>query len=301
MINEPVISIVLPVYNGARYLHEAIESIISQTFTQWELIVVDDGSTDESPAIIARFCEQDERIISVRNETNLNLPTSLNKGFGMARGQYFTWTSHDNQYRPNALESMCEFLVDHPDADLVYADYAHLNEAGKVTGYTRVPIPERLVMKSSVGACFLYKRVVHERIGGYDVNKVLVEDYDFWLRASMQFKLVPLSQDLYLYRFHPKSLTTTRRKAIMEKRAELLHDLLPKLPWASPRDRALGYLHLADIAFAFDAPAKPSFYVMQAIKASPVTVMRHVVRVTIMDPLRRAITGKGKSRPKHEQ
>ena len=77
MINEPVISIVLPVYNGARYLHEAIESIISQTFTQWELIVVDDGSTDESPAIIARFCEQDERIISVRNETNLNLKSQL--------------------------------------------------------------------------------------------------------------------------------------------------------------------------------------------------------------------------------
>lgn len=301
MIIEPVISIVLPVYNGARYLHEAIACIISQTFTDWELILVDDGSTDETPDIIARFCEQDERIISVRNETNLNLPASLNKGFGMARGQYFTWTSHDNQYRPNALEAMHQFLVDHPDADLVYADYAHLNEAGKVTGYTRVPIPERLVMKSSVGACFLYKRIIHERIGGYDVSKVLVEDYDFWLRASMQFKLVPLSQDLYLYRFHPNSLTTTRRKAIMEKRAALLHELLPKLPWASPRDLALGYLHLADIAFAFDAPAKPKYYVLQAIKANPITVMRHVVRVTIMDPLRRALSGEGKPRPKHEQ
>ncbi|MCA9895172.1 MAG: glycosyltransferase family 2 protein [Anaerolineae bacterium] len=301
MLSKPTISVVLPIYNGARYLRESVQSILKQTFTDWELILVDDGSTDESPQLIDEFCELDERIISIRNETNQNLPASLNRGFDIARGQYFTWTSHDNQYRPHAFKTMHQYLVDHPDVDLVYADYAHLNEAGDVTGYTRVPIPERLVMKSSVGACFLYKRKIHEEIGGYDTTKVLVEDYDFWLRASMKFKLQPLSNDLYLYRFHASSLTTTRRKAIMEKRAELLHELLPKLPWATPRDRALGYLHLADVASAFDAPASPFYYALQAFKANPITVIRHVVRVSIADPMRRRQAGVEKSRPKHEQ
>src|SRR5688572_20908989 len=104
--SEAMVSIVLPTFNGSRYLAESIESCLAQTYRAWELIIVDDCSTDETPSIIKSFEARDSRIRSIRNQKNLKLPGSLNAGFAEAKGALFTWTSDDNLYRPNALEVM---------------------------------------------------------------------------------------------------------------------------------------------------------------------------------------------------
>src|SRR6516162_6752271 len=102
----PLISIVLPTFNGARYLREAIESCLHQSYPNWELILVDDASTDETPSIIADYLARDRRVTSLRNPVNRKLPGSLNAGFAQARGELLTWTSDDNCYRPHALNEM---------------------------------------------------------------------------------------------------------------------------------------------------------------------------------------------------
>ena len=97
-------SIVLPTYNGEEFLSNSIESVINQTFQDWELIIVNDCSTDNSLSIAEEYFKKDNRIRIINNAENKKLPESLNIGFREAKGDYFTWTSDDNEYYPNAIE-----------------------------------------------------------------------------------------------------------------------------------------------------------------------------------------------------
>ena len=128
------ISIVMPVYNGEKYLRESIESIREQTCQNWELILVNDCSTDNSPAIMQEYEKKDSRIKVVHNSQNKKLPGSLNIGFEHAAGEYFTWTSDDNRYKPRALERMAAILENDAGIGLVYADMDYIDEEGNKTG-----------------------------------------------------------------------------------------------------------------------------------------------------------------------
>lgn len=281
MSEQPRISIVLPVYNGARYVTLAIESILAQDEPNWELICVDDCSTDATPQILADYAARDPRIHAIRHEVNKKLPGALNTGFALARAEYLTWTSDDNMYRPHALARMATALDAQPHVDLVYAGYSTIDGVGGV-GELRLPLPPRaLVYKSVVGACFLYRRAVHEALQAYDESLFLVEDYDFWLRASMRFHLQPLAEDLYLYREHEGTLTTQRRAQVLALRAALIERHLPALPWADADDRALAYLHLREQALALDDTASAQRYLRSAWQHSPLRVLRWHLRAAM--------------------
>ena len=210
MAHGPLVSIVLPTFNGSRYLGESVRSCIAQTYPNWELILVDDASTDSTPRLIAEFVAQDARIRSLRNDPNRRLPASLNRGFKESRGEYLTWTSDDNYYAPEALSKMVSVLQKNPTTDFVYADYQTIDDDGKITGKKSVLEIEELWAGNTIGACFLYKRLVQERLSGYAENLFLAEDYDFWLRASVEFKFQPLHESLYFYRYHSASLTSAQ-------------------------------------------------------------------------------------------
>ncbi len=211
MGNVPLISIVLPVWNGERYLGEALDSIIHQSYGNFELIVVNDCSTDASLSIARSFAARDSRISVVSNELNLKLPASLNKGFSLARGAYFTWTSDDNRLERDFLKTLLHELLT-SDADLVYSDFNSIDDNGKILNISPVGEAEGLVSQNTIGASFLYKRTVHETIGGYDVGKFLYEDYDFWVRAYLAgFRFKRLDCVVYNYRRHEGALTSTRR------------------------------------------------------------------------------------------
>ena len=116
---NPKVSIILPTYNGKKYIRESIDSILKQSFTDWELIVVDDCSTDGTAEILKEYVSEDKRISVVHNEINQKLPRSLNIGFSRARGKYLTWTSDDNRYLPDALKVMVEYLDKNAEAMVV--------------------------------------------------------------------------------------------------------------------------------------------------------------------------------------
>ena len=211
---SPTVSAVLPTHNGSRYIDRAIESVVGQTFADWELILVDDASTDDTPAKIDAWAARDERIRTVHLKENRKLPGALNEGFRLAKGDYLTWTSDDNWYAPEAFAKMAGVLETRPRVDVVYTAMTEVDEAGSPTGTLRALAPEELAVTNCVGACFLYRRTVHQTLDGYREDLFLAEDYDFWLRASLDFRLEPLDELLYFYRKHSGSLTEQRTAAI---------------------------------------------------------------------------------------
>ncbi len=128
--NAPAISLVLPVYNGERFLREALDSIFAQSFTDFELIAVDDCSTDETPQILADYAARFPQMRVHTNAVNSKLPASLNNGFRLARGAYFSWTSDDNIMRPNMLERLLVTALENPDCGIIHSDFTLIDEDG---------------------------------------------------------------------------------------------------------------------------------------------------------------------------
>ena len=196
---KPMISVVLPTYNGETYIREAVDSILTQTCHDFELIIVDDCSTDHTPTILDELAESDRRIRVIHNHENQKLPGALNIGFAEASGQFFTWTSDDNKYGREALETMLGLLRDEPETDIVYAYYDLIDSEGKIISdethwktlenrdINRLNADSDGELWNWAGACFLYRREVHEKLHGYDENLFLAEDFDFWVRALRYF------------------------------------------------------------------------------------------------------------------
>ena len=223
-----MISIVLPCYNGETYLRDALDSILAQTYRDWELIFVNDCSTDQSLAIAEEYATKDERIRILTNERNLRLPGSLNRGFRASCGEYLTWTSDDNLLEPDALAYLLSEIE--KGYDLVYSNMTYIDGDGNI-------LPEdneggTIWERNVVGASFLYRRTIYETIGDYREEMYLVEDYDYWLRAAKTFRLHYCPRKVYRYRRHGASLSATkeaqRRKVHLRLMEELISD--PGIP-----------------------------------------------------------------------
>lgn len=273
-----LISIVLPVYNGERYLAESIQSCLDQTYPHWELIIVDDASTDDTSSIIAQGMAKDVRIRCIRHETNKRLPAALNTGFTHARGAYLTWTSDDNRYHLSALEEMLQVLTTGEGADFVYADYEVIDEDGQYIQTNVAPPPLSLIQGFNAVPCFLYRRHIYEQVGGYAEDLFLAEDYDYWLRVlSAGCTMIPLHKRLYSYRRHARSLTDqyTGRTFLAAEHALLRN--LPKMTGASAAVRGRAYLYLASLATWRGDQHSASRYLLLALRYTPVLVLGKIV------------------------
>lgn len=218
----PKISIVLPVYNGEKYLKQSVDSILAQSYTDWELILVDDCSTDGTSDIVDQYAEADSRIIAIHNETNQRLPRSLNIGFSMAEGQYLTWTSDDNLYMSNALEVMAGYLDSHEDIYMVRGAMDIIDEQGEIIAQSKEYDDAKLYTYNCVGACFMYRREVRDVVGEYDDTTFCAEDYDYWLRVLAKFRTIAsINEILYQYRRHESSLSGQKKKEINNQTTKL--------------------------------------------------------------------------------
>ncbi len=208
-----LVSIVLPVYNGQKYLAQSIESVLAQTYKNWELLILDDCSTDATSIIAQKYIKRDKRIKYFHNEHNLRLPRNLNKGFKLAQGDFLTWTSDDNLYKISAIEKMVRTLS-YNNIDFVFASYQIIDEYGKKLEDIIVSEDSKdgIIGGNPVGACFMYSRRVYEYVGEYDPDLTLVEDFDYWQRIMSHFKTAVLPEVLYGYRRHSGALTSTMDK-----------------------------------------------------------------------------------------
>lgn len=219
-MNE-LVSIILPVYNGEDFLRESIDSVINQTYKNWELLILDDCSTDSTSIIAKEYETKDNRIRYIRNEKNLKLPGNLNKGFSLSKGNYLTWTSDDNKFRPMALEKMLGELIN-TSSDLVYASYQVIDEQGN--NIQVIPADKKgkkhILGSNVVGACFMYTRRAYENTGDYNDELFWVEDFDYWQRMISMYEPAVIDEILYDYRWHSSSLTSTKKQSEYGRRLE---------------------------------------------------------------------------------
>ena len=276
---QPLVSIILPTYNGERYLREAIDSCLLQSYENWELILVDDCSTDTTPAIVTEYVKRDRRVRSIRHDTNLRLPAALNTGHAAATGVYLTWTSDDNRFLRDAIRTMVEFLDRHSNIGLVYADCVVIDEQGKYVGDYPAQPASRLAYENALSACFMYRRRVYEVIGGYDAAQFLAEDYDYWLRVYREFEMASLPQVLYEYRRHEQSLTNTwKSMAVWGSAERTLRQHLPYLSRSSRQERARGWIFCAATAARRRAPLEAGSAYMRAVRTAPIFSLGYVAK-----------------------
>lgn len=215
-MTPPRVSLVMPTRNRVRLLSQAIESCRKQTLTDWELIVVDDASTDETSALVQGV--GDARISYIRQDRQQGSVAALNRGFAMARGQYLSWISDDDYYScPEALKILADALDAQPEVGFVYAQYDMVDENGVFLRPARVEPPSGLDRDNYVGHAFLYRREVYATIGDYSPVYFLTEEYEYWLRVREKFSMKMLPQRLYCHRLHASSLTMSHREAQVQE------------------------------------------------------------------------------------
>lgn len=231
----PTVSIVLPCYNGAEFLSQSIDSVINQTYPDWELILVNDCSKDNSLEIMQGYAIRDQRIRIINNEHNLKLPGALNRGFHEASGKYLTWTSHDNRMAPTMLEEFVNYLDANPNKGLVTACYAAFSlKTGEQLYEVHHPDPQiHLPLYNCVCYAFMYRREVLDTVGDYDTTLFLVEDYDYWVRIWQRYPVGKIYKVLYYTGVGDDTLTLSRKKEVAEKLLEM------RLRYFADFDRAL--------------------------------------------------------------
>jgi len=200
----PDVTVVLPVYNGAEFVREAVASVQAQTLGSWELVVVDDGSTDASMRIVAETAGGDIRVVTLQ-QTNRGQSAARNAGVERARGRYLAFLDQDDRYAPDRLQRAIDFLDSRPDVGMVYMDVDLIDREGRVLVRNALssgnpPIPPRPHPKTSLQQCLeadmfivpgtaTMRREVFAQAGGFDENLSGYEDDDLFLRVFQRARI----------------------------------------------------------------------------------------------------------------
>ncbi|RJR15175.1 MAG: glycosyltransferase [Nitrospiraceae bacterium] len=208
---EPEISVVMSTYNDGVYLEKAVKSILSQTFQNYEFIIIDDASTDNTAEILHTY--DDPRIRIIRNTDNLGLTRSLNKGISNARGTYIARMDADDISLPHRFETQLDFLKRNPDHGLVGSSYYQVDDQGKIIKRIAVKtedseIREGLQKQNWFGhGSVMMRKDALLKAGGYDEKFKYSQDYDLWLRISEDYKVANVTEPLYCWRSLPGSIS----------------------------------------------------------------------------------------------
>lgn len=214
--STPVISVVIPVYNGAKTIKETIESVLQQTYQSFEIIVINDGSQDETLAVINSI--QDQRV-KVFSYPNAGLSASRNRGFAQARGEYIAFLDADDLWTKDKLEAQLEALQQNPQAAVAYSWTDHIDEDGKFlrpASYNSCSgnVYERLLIGNFLvcGSNTLIRAQALTKIGGFDESLNSAEDWDMWLRLAPCHEFVVVPRPQVLYRISPYSMSANISK-----------------------------------------------------------------------------------------
>jgi glycosyltransferase involved in cell wall biosynthesis len=206
---SPRVSVVMSVHNGEKYLRDAIESILGQTFSDFEFIIIDDGSSDGSAEIVAAY--SDQRIRFIRNEQNIGLTRSLNKGLDLADGAYIARMDSDDISLPERLAKQVAFMDTNLQVGACGTWALDIDEAGHIIGKRETLVGAQLdnfYWRTSLIHSSSVFRFSHSHGPWYDPALFVSQDYDLWLRVGAEQKLSNLREHLLLYRVHHQSITS---------------------------------------------------------------------------------------------
>ena len=180
MINENIVSVIIPCYNQEKYLAEAIDSVLSQTYTQWEMVIVDDGSTDNSAAIAKQYAEKDCRIKYVFQE-NAGPSAARNRGVRESTGKYLFFLDGDDKVDSIIIETGVRYMEKHTNCTLFFSEMQYF---GELTGKAifRYTTYKDLLLNNSIDCCCLVHKADFDRVGGFDEMMFGYEDWEFFIR-----------------------------------------------------------------------------------------------------------------------
>ncbi len=212
-MNSPKITVLMSAYNAEKYLAEAIESVLNQTFKDFEFIIINDCSTDKTGEIIKGYATMDQRIRVINNTTNLGLTKSLNIGLKEARGEYVARLDADDVALPERLGRQYLFMENHPELTLVGSWAEIIDEQGQNKGYLRGETKEYLLKfkmlfsNQLVHSTIFFRRSEVLDSGGYNEAYVYVQDYELYSRLLKKYRLINLPEILAKYRAHGEAIT----------------------------------------------------------------------------------------------
>ncbi|OJI09298.1 MAG: hypothetical protein COV08_01725 [Candidatus Vogelbacteria bacterium CG10_big_fil_rev_8_21_14_0_10_49_38] len=225
---KPRVSINLPAYNRASFLPATIESVLKQSFTDWELLIFDDGSTDNTKEVLIPFLT-DPRINYHKNETNLGICRTRNLALQASRGQYVAVLDSDDLWLDSdKLKQQVEFLDTHLDHNLIGTGVIELDQANQELKRHLPPVDDEAIRKIILEknpfahSSVMYRREVALGAGGYPENLDGIEDYDLWFKLGRHGKFANLGTFALGYRRHPGNISQTARRRLMKENLFLI-------------------------------------------------------------------------------
>jgi glycosyltransferase involved in cell wall biosynthesis len=283
---QPLISVVMPVYNAERYLLDAVASILQQSFSDWELICVDDGCTDGSAAILNWFASQDNRV-RVVHQKNSGIVGALNRGCETATAPLIARMDADDVALPTRLEWQLNYLRKNAKCVAVGGSILEIDADGDRLGISSLPTGhteiENNLLKRRTGhyhPTVLMRSEAFHAVGGYRSQYQWVEDHDLWLRLAQRGELANLSDVVLAYRQHASSVCWQRSQQQRELMNNLLREAYQQRNLELP-----AHLHLTHEANR--TPANPGKWARAAAKGGyPRTVIKHLRRLASLNGVR---------------
>jgi len=228
----PLVSVVMAVYNGEQYLKDAVYSVMAQTFSNFEFIIIDDGSTDNTPKLLEQFSRNDSRIKIIRQE-NSGLPAALNRGICEARGKYIARMDADDISLPNRFELQVEFMENNPEIGLCGTACRLIGESSGISWTTTDPdeLKCRLLFWPCIthSTVMMRKNILIDNNLFYNPNYKQAEDYELWSRISKVCEIANLPDILLLYRVTASQKSTRFADEVTKWSATVQHRLLEDL------------------------------------------------------------------------
>lgn len=259
-INNPLVTVFMAAYNGEAYIEKAIQSVLSQSFTDFELLIINDGSTDRTLDIIHQFT--DPRIRLVHNDGNKGLTFTRNRGIEEAKGQYIAILDCDDIALPDRLQTQIRFLNAHPEIAICGGQAIAIDESGEQTGNLNVIAgdkdisPELVFHNTFINSTLVIKRSAMLEAGGYrDYSPA--EDYDLSYRISLRHPVANLSEVLVYYRLHGNNVSKVQHERILNAELRIIENIHTNL--GIPKDENLIRIHHDYFCYRFSARSAKEF------------------------------------------
>lgn len=299
-MSDPRVSVIMSVYNEEKYLRPALESILNQTFADFEFIVIDDGSTDSTRAILESYGDSRIRVFS---QINQGLTRSLNRALSLVRAEYIARMDGNDISQRERFERQVDFLDRNPDVGIVGSFSYRIDEKGRQVNLYTYPTESDSIKETLWSSCpmchssVMFRRACIERVGPYREKVGPTEDLDFFFRVSEKFSVANLPEPLHSFRVTPEGITIRRRfdqmrydrlvrKMAEERRrtgrdrleemsgeeiSQLLEQFLPRTPENEEKVISASCIHLAEVAYVTGDYGRSAQWLSKYIKTNPLS------------------------------